>query len=236
MWLVSLDARHVHWAMPIRTVSRLVTVCLPVALTMLVSCGTPPQPEAPATATSRAAPSTPVPEMSAAPAQPAPSAVEPAPPPAASKPGRKPSEILTQVDVTFMLAFGSSDAGKAAEQKCAAEAAGDPSKVAPCMDRARDKVQVHAIRFTQDARKNWWWQSMHKSGEQYLVLHKVMIDLGDETEKTIAIKPKGKDQGMAPWGLLPKDVVIEVVDDYTIATQDPQQGRLVYEARIGIMK
>ena len=28
----------------------------------------------------------------------------------------------------------------------------------------------------------------------------------------------------------------EVVDEYTIAMRDPQQGRLVFEARIGVMK
>lgn len=157
----------------------------------------------------------------------------PAPPP---KPSRPPRDIITQPDVTFLIAFANSAPGEAAEKKCTEEAAGDPSKVSPCVARAQAKLQTHAIRFVQDAQKNWWWHVMRRNGNQLLILHKVRIEFGEETDRMIVVKPKGKDMGMAPWGLLPKDVQIEIVDEFTVAMQDPQEGRLVFEARLGAVK
>jgi hypothetical protein len=194
----------------------------------------------------------------AAPAPPAPSAPPPAPPAAsasaspepeapkqadnkmaapsaddAMKPTQKPRDIVTLADALFLLAFENSDVGKAADKKCNA-ASSDPNAVAACMAAARDKIQINAIRFKQDAMKNWWWTSMLKKGNSLTLLHRVMFDFGEETDRSIVIKPKGGDQGMAKGSNVPREVRIEVVNDYTIALQDPQFGKLLYEAKIGL--
>lgn len=204
-------------------------------LAILAACGTtPPPPAQPA----------PEPEVSSAPVAPpvassaAPSEAPPPTAPAAqpAKPKKPPREIITQPDVTFLLSFQSSAAGEAAETACTQESAGDPAKMGPCMTKAQNKLQVHAIRFVQDAQKNWWWHVMRRNGNQLLILHKVRVDFGEEAGDAIIIKPKGRDEGMAPWGLLPKDVRIEIVDEFTVAMQDPQDGRLVFEARLGAVQ
>jgi hypothetical protein len=150
------------------------------------------------------------------------------------RPTQKPRDIVAAADAIFMLNFGSSEAGRAAEQKCTAAAGSDKDGLSECMARARSKVTADALRFTQDRAKNWWWQVLQKSGAQYLILHKIQFDFGDETVQSIVIKPKGKDMGMVPMANVPKQVMIEVPNDFTIAVRDPQHGRLVYEQKIGI--
>jgi hypothetical protein len=150
------------------------------------------------------------------------------------KPTQKPQEIIGATDVIFLLAFDNSDAGKAADKKCSAVPGQEPSQVAACIEAARDKIQANAVRFTRDVSKNWWFSSMQKKGNNLVILHKVMFDFGDETDRSIVIKLKGKDQGVTPWALLPKEVRVEVLNDFTIALLDPQLGKLLYEAKVGI--
>jgi hypothetical protein len=142
--------------------------------------------------------------------------------------------MITAADVMFVLSFENSDAGKAAERKCGTSGA-DPEQVRGCMATAREKIQDDALQFKQDAQHNWWWYVMQKRRDQLLVLHKVLIDFGEETDRSIVIKPKGKDQGMARWANVPGAVRIEVPNDYTIAIRDPQNGKLVYDAKLGLM-
>ncbi|MBI5533136.1 MAG: hypothetical protein HY898_10495 [Deltaproteobacteria bacterium] len=200
------------------------------------ACGGPP-PAAPTPPVASAKPAPPAAPPASASAEPEPPKVENkmGTPSAddAMKPTQKPRDIVTMADALFLLAFENSEVGKAAEKKCNASG-GNPDAVAACMATARDKIQVNAIRFKPDAAKNWWWTSMQKKGNSLVILHRVMFDFGDETDRTIVIKPKGGDQGMAKWVNVPREVKIEAVNDYTIAIQDPQFGKLLYEAKLGL--
>jgi hypothetical protein len=205
------------------------------ALLVAAACGGNP-PAAPTAPTASA-----LPPPSAAPAASSSAVAAPEPPKPvekplddALKPTRKPQEIVTMADALFLLAFGNSDVGKAAEKKCAASSNGDPKAEATCVAAASDKILVNAMRFKQDAAKNWWWTSMQKKGNNLSLMHKVMFDFGEETDRTIVIKPKGGDQGNAKWAKVPASVKIEVLNDYTIALDDPQFGKLLYEAKIGL--
>jgi hypothetical protein len=209
-----------------------------LGLMLPMACGGTPAapPAAPAASAPAAAPAAPASAQSAAatPETPPPAVSTSAPDDDALKPTRQPREIVTLADTLFLLAFESSEAGKAAEKKCAETASQTPGAEAACMAAARDKILVNAMRFKQDAAKNWWWSSLQKKGNALALLHRVMFDFGDETERTLVLNLKGADQGMAKWAKVPRELRIEVLNDYTIAVTDPQFGKLLYEAKIGL--
>jgi len=204
---------------------------------LLIACGEAPPPPA---AAPTAAPPTPSASESAAPAVEAPVAPEaksaPVKPVAAEdttlKPTQKPRDILTGGGTMFMLQFEASDPGKTAPDKCKGE--GDDAKKAACVQKIREKLQADAMKFRKDAGGKWYWHSMLKKGEQYLFSHKVPFEFGEETDRSIVLKTRGADIGISPWGVVPKEVKIEVVNDYTITLMDPQAGKLVFEAKIGM--
>lgn len=158
--------------------------------------------------------------------------VEKAEKPSENKPDKKPRDVISDGETTFVLAFESSDPGKAAEPKCTASSKGDNKKFNQCMSTARDKITNDAMRFKEDDEHNWWWQTLKRRGTSETVLHKVQFEWGDETDTSIVIKPKGKDSGTTPWGKVPTEYKIDVPNSFSISVKDPQHGTLVYEAKI----
>jgi hypothetical protein len=199
-----------------------VLVLSALALAIAGGCGgsKPPQSAAPAAASSASS----APSAASSSAKPAPSAA--AESTDASKPSRKPRDILTDADVTFVLAFDQSEPGKAADEKCTKSAKQDAKKRTECMSRAHDRIQVEAMRFRQDDDHIWWWVTMRRRGNTFDVITKVQIDFADETDRSIVIKPKAK-------GSMAKDAQIDIPNNYSISLKDPQHGTLVYEAKIG---
>ena len=184
-------------------------------------CGAaPPAPSAPSAASAKA------------PAAPEPSAAPEPTKPAVESSSRKPRDVITDADMTFVLAFDSSDPGKSADEKCAKQSKGDSKKHNQCMTAARDKIAIDAMRFKEDDAHVWWWQSLRRRGNSETILHKVAIDFGEETDHSIVIKPKGRDTGTAPWARVPSEVQIEVPNSFSLSIKDPQHGLLVYEAKI----
>ncbi|HEY3664796.1 MAG TPA: hypothetical protein VGL19_02305, partial [Polyangiaceae bacterium] len=65
-------------------------------------------------------------------------------------------------------------------------------------------------------------------------VHKFEVEFGPETPGSVVLKPKGKDLGSAP-GRTPASVTIAVPNEDEISLNDPKLGKLVYEAKIGIL-
>jgi len=153
-------------------------------------------------------------------------------PPVEEKSDKSPRQVLSDPDVTFVLAFDASDPGKAAEGKCTEKTKGDSKKQNECMAAARDKLPVDAMRFKEDDEKNWWWLSLKRRGNSETVLHKVQFEFGEEAGQGITIKTKGRDAGTTPWAKVPAEVKFEVPNSFSLTIKDPQSGVLVYEAKI----
>jgi hypothetical protein len=153
-------------------------------------------------------------------------------PKAESKPDKQPRDVITDAETTFVLAFDSSDPGKAADTKCNDSSKGDKKKFNQCMTTARDKIAIDAVRFKADDEKIWWWFSLRRRGGAETVLHKVQIEFGEETDTSIVLKTKGRDAGGTPWANVPKELKVDVPNTFSISLKDPQHGTMVYEAKI----
>jgi hypothetical protein len=164
--------------------------------------------------------------------------------PADSKPADKPADdgpkatrsaqdILTAPDVVFMFSFNDSDVKQTADSKCTAASANDAKKMNQCMAKARKGFDVDGYQFKQKDNK-WYWLTLRTKGKVLTTMHKFEIEFGPEKEGSVTFKPKGKDSGAAP-GHTPASVTFSVPNDYQIVMNDSKLGKLVYEAKIGIL-
>jgi hypothetical protein len=146
---------------------------------------------------------------------------------------RSAQDILTAPDVVFMLSFNDSDVKQAADSKCSATSGNDPKKMNGCMAKARKGMDVDGYQFKEKDGK-WWWLTLRTQGKTLHTLHKFEIEFGPEKEGSVTFKPKGKDLGTTP-GRTPASVTFSVPNEYQIAINDPRLGKLVYEAKIGLL-
>jgi hypothetical protein len=163
--------------------------------------------------------------------------------PADSKPADNPTDgpkatrsaqdILTAPDVVFMFSFNDSDVKQTADSKCTASSGNDAKKMNLCMAKARKGFDVDGYQFKQKDNK-WYWLTLRTKGKVLTTMHKFEIEFGPEKEGSVTFKPKGKDAGAAP-GHTPASVTFAIPNDYQIVMNDPKLGKLVYEAKIGIL-
>lgn len=147
---------------------------------------------------------------------------------------RTAKDIITAPEVTFMFNFNDSEPKEKAEKACTAESGEDPKKMALCMKKASAKFEADGMQFKKDNKGQWVWVTIRRKGSAITVLHSIPIDFGDDKPTSVVIKPIGKDSGKQPMKA-PNEVTIEVPNEFEIALQDPAHGRMVYEAKIGIM-
>jgi len=150
-----------------------------------------------------------------------------------SKPSRSAQEILTAPDVVFMLSFNDSDVKKAAETKCTASSGNDPKKMNGCMANARKAIDIDGYQF-KEVDSKWFWSTLKTTGKKLTTLHKFEVEFGPETPGSVSVKPKGKDLGTKA-GRTPAPFTVQVPNDYQISLDDPKLGKLVYEAKIGLL-
>jgi len=147
---------------------------------------------------------------------------------------RTAQDILTAPDVVFLFSFNDSDVRKAAEEKCSKKAGENAKKKNECLGAERKNFPADGYRFKKDEHGQWVWITVRQKGNRLVALHKVPVEFTDETATSITLKPTGKDKGSAP-STPPAKLVIEVPNDYEIAVQDPKAGRLVFQAKVGVV-
>jgi hypothetical protein len=150
------------------------------------------------------------------------------------KPTRTAQDILTAPDVVFLFDFNDSEPKQAAEEKCTKKAGDNPKKMNECMAGERKAFPADGHRFKKDDKGQWWWITVRQNGNVLTALHKIPVEFGEETATSITLKPIGKDKGSAPMNP-PAKIVFEVPNDYQIALKDPKAGRLVFQAKVGVV-
>jgi hypothetical protein len=146
---------------------------------------------------------------------------------------RTAKDIITSPEVTFMFNFNASEPKEKAEKACST-GGDDPKKMALCMKKASSKFEADGMQFKKDDKGEWVWIVIRRKGSSISVLHKQHIEFSDDKPTSVVLKTSGKDAGKGP-GKLPSEVTIEVPNEFEIAMKDPTHGRMVYEAKIGIM-
>ena len=208
-------------------------------LLLLVACGGAPAAKNPKPADTEAEPKTepktePASDTSEKPDEDkAESKKSDAKPAESAKPARSAQEILTAPDVVFMLSFNDSDVKQAAETKCSASSGNDPKKMNGCMAKARKAIDIDGYQFKEVGDK-WFWSTLKTTGKKLTTLHKFEVEFGPETPGSVSVKPKGKDLG-SKAGRTPAPFTVQVPNDYQISLDDPKLGKLVYEAKIGLL-
>lgn len=147
---------------------------------------------------------------------------------------RSAKDIVTGKDVLFVLSFNASEPYQAAEKKCTDKSGGDPKKKADCLSKASNQFDPDGITFEQDADGKWTWLTMHRKGNQLIAIHKIPIEFSDDKDKSVKVKTLGPDKGKKPMAHVPKEFVIDVPSETQISITDPKNGKMVYEAKLGL--
>jgi hypothetical protein len=150
------------------------------------------------------------------------------------KASRTPTDILTAPDVVFLFSFNDSEPKQKAEEKCDKKAGDNPKKKNECMAAERKAFPADGHRFKKDEREQWWWITVRQTGNRLVALHKIPVEFAEETATSVTLKPVGKDKGSAPM-TPPSKIVFEVPNDYQIAIDDPKAGKLVFQAKVGVV-
>jgi hypothetical protein len=145
---------------------------------------------------------------------------------------RTAKDVITAPDVIFMFSFNGSEIKERFEKQCDEKVKDNPKKRAECMSKAKDKLEWDGMRFKQE-RGTWYWSMVKLKGKALINVHKLPIEFGKEDDKSIVIKPTGKDEGQKRGGG-PGETKVEVPNEYEIVIDDPKLGRSVYEAKIGL--
>jgi hypothetical protein len=220
--------------------SAFTTACLTLAL---AACGSPPPPAPPPPAPTVA--SAPAPAPSAAAPEPSP-APAPAPPPtpepaAESGPKRsqQPIEMLTAREAAFLIDYANSDAKQRAKDSCE-KTQKEPDKLAACLEKAREAFQPDVIRFKRDHdNKNDWEKKVQliiykRSGSTLREVSIGTVELAPEGEDAVRVK-LGKQKGSRPLWRGQPSALIKAPNDYSIELEDAENGKLRYDAKIGLV-
>lgn len=148
---------------------------------------------------------------------------------------RTPKSYLTAPDIVFKFSFKESDIGQKAEKECAEKTGGDGAKMAKCLSAAQKKHPIDDYHFKPGDNDNWFLLAMQTKGSTVSWTHRLPIEFGKETDKTIVVKITGPDKGQKPWRNPPSEITFEVPNDYQIIQKDPELGKLVFEAKISTL-
>ena len=106
--------------------------------------------------------------------------------------------------------------------------------MAACISRERAKIEADGHGFKKEDEGKFTWSVIQRKGKNVVNLHKMLVTQVSETENTIVLKPEGKDTGTKA-GKTPGEFTVDVPSDYRIVITDPKWGKLVYEAKIGLV-
>lgn len=148
------------------------------------------------------------------------------------KASRPPIELLTNSNATYMLNFNESEVGQAAKEECEA-AGGDRGAISACLQKARSKVPIESLRFVKKGGE-FWWITLNRYKGNLMKWHVIQFQVGEEKPDWVALKPFGKDKGIAPMPRVPRTLEIDLPNDFSIVMKDPEFGKLTFDAKIGM--
>jgi hypothetical protein len=147
-----------------------------------------------------------------------------------------PRDILVREGTLFMLDFDKSDLGIKVNEDCEKKSKDDPAKKANCVSKAMDKIPREGVSFDEDDEGNWWYIRFGVEKGVQVIYNKVQVEVGEPSGRNITLTPTGKDQAKRKKGTVPKELVFEVPDEYTVVLQDPTRGRMEFQPKLGLLE
>jgi hypothetical protein len=142
--------------------------------------------------------------------------------------------MLTARDVAFLVDYANSAVRQTADADCDKEAKGDPALKGTCLEKAREKFLPDVLRFKKDEQGKLSLIIYKRAGSSLRELYLSSIEFADEGVDSVRVKLTGREKGTRPLFKSGKNIV-SVPNDYSIELDDPQFGKLTYNAKIGLV-
>jgi hypothetical protein len=150
-----------------------------------------------------------------------------------NSPSRSAVDILTSADTAFLIAYSSSAPVEAAHRTCTEKSAVEPEAQAKCLSDAREAFKADVIRFRKGGAHGSWTVYKRK-GSRLDEVTSGSVDFSEDSPNRVKIKFLG-DKGIRPLLRNKREAVITVPNDYSFEIDDAEWGKLIYEAKIGLV-
>jgi hypothetical protein len=160
---------------------------------------------------------------------------DPEEPEAAATPPPMPSELLVANGVAFLLDDPGSDLKERLTKKCEQRITEDhPEKIAECRSKERNKFGADVFVFRKQPGGGLRWQIYQRTGSILKEVYSARIELVDERETAFEIKPlDGSGNRHIFKGQ--HNVPVSMPSKHELVLEDPQYGKLIYRAKIGLV-
>ena len=141
------------------------------------------------------------------------------------------AEPAADLSGTWGFVLAASDVAAPLRERCAKSSNDDAAKSNACFAEVETQAAMEKIRFGTDASSKTVWTSFETDGAKESVYVEVPVELAPDGPGHVLAKLAGAPKGVhaASFAKASINVLrIEVVDDHTIAMNDPKKGRLVY--------
>ena len=200
-----------------------------VACLVAFGCaGSAPKAEAPhSEPVAKSAPAAPAPAPSSSTADAQPS--EPAPDAVIT---RNVSDRVFAPRIAYMVNYPVSGAKDVADQKCTKKFPAPEAK-ANCMEKERDRFTADVLVF-EKSDQGQWLTIYKRNGNALSQMSKSKLALGEDTTENMVVKIESE-KGWRPLFAGKKQFSVHFRDEYSVELDEPQYGKLVYDARIGLI-
>ena len=144
------------------------------------------------------------------------------------------ADRIVATSVAYMIRYDDSAPKQAATTVCA-KGGDDPDARAACMEKERGRFVADVLRFHKDD-KAISLTIYRRQGNALQEISKSAVEFGEQAPARVTLKVKS-DKGTRPLFTGKKALTVSSSADSTsnIELDDPRFGKLVYEARIGLV-
>ena len=150
-----------------------------------------------------------------------------------SHPSRSPIDILTSPDTAFLIDYSGSTPIEVARRTCTEKSGDDAEARAKCLSDAREAFKADVIRFRKEG-SHWSWTVYKRAGSRLDEVTSGRVELSEASPRSVKLKFI-TDKGLRPLLKNKREAVITVPNDYSFEIDDPDWGKLEYEAKIGLV-
>jgi len=122
---------------------------------------------------------------------------------------------------------------ESARRTCGEKSGGDPDAQAQCLSDARAAFKADVIRFRKDGSR-WSWTVYKREGNRLDEVTSGRVELSEISPSSVKVKFI-TDKGMRPLFKNKREAVLTVPNDYSFEFADADWGKLVYEAKVGLV-